>query len=136
MTTHRSESCMKFALTGLQWCLGVVVLVEAALFLFGPESRHAFASTHMPSAIRLVLGWGEIAGAVLLLIPRTVARGGWLLLFIFLFAIVIHLLHGMPNVGKLVIYSAAAWAVAYGKGTDERAEPPASEDEYDRSRID
>ena len=122
MTTHRSaESRMKFVLTGLQWCLGVVILVEAALFLFGPESRHAFASTHMPNAIRLILGWGEIAGAVLLLIPRTVVGGGWLLLFIFVFAIVVHVLHGLPNVGNLVIYSAAAWAVAYGKGADERS---------------
>jgi len=122
MTTHRSvELRMKFALTGLQWGLGVVILVEAALFLFGPESRHAFASTHMPSAIRLILGWGEIAGAVLLLIPRTVVGGGLLLLFIFVFAIVVHVLHGMPNVGNLVIYSAAAWAVAYGKGADERS---------------
>jgi len=122
MTTHRNpESRIEFALTGLQWCLGVVILVEATLFLFGPGSGHDFTSTHMPSAIRLILGWGEIAGAVLLLIPRTVARGGWLLLFIFLFAVVIHLLHGIANVGNLVIYSAAAWAVAYGKGTDDRS---------------
>lgn len=122
MTNLRSaERRMKFALTGLQWCLGVVILVEAAMFLLAPESPHGFASTHMPSAIRLILGWGEIAGALLFLFPKTVVRGGWLLVFIFLFAIAVHLLHGMPNVGNLVIYSAAAWAVAYGKGTDERS---------------
>jgi hypothetical protein len=31
-------------------------------------------------------------------------------------AIIVHLLHGMPNVGELAIYTAAAWAVAMGKG--------------------
>lgn len=103
------------ALTELQWCLGIVILIEAALFLFQPGARHQFASTHLPNPIRLILGWGELIGAVLLLIPRTASRGAWLLLFSFVFAIVIHLLHGMPNVGSLVIYSAAAWAVAWGK---------------------
>ncbi len=29
---------------------------------------------------------------------------------------IVHLLHGMPNVGTLAIYTAAAWAVAIGKG--------------------
>lgn len=121
MTAASAERRTQFALTGLQWCLGVVILVEAALFLFGPGSRHEFASGHMPNAIRLILGWGEIVGALLLLFPRTVSRGGWLLLVIFLFAIVVHLLHGMPNVGSLVIYSAAAWAIASGKGTNQHS---------------
>jgi hypothetical protein len=31
-------------------------------------------------------------------------------------AIAIHLLHGIFNVGNLVIYAAAAWAIASGKG--------------------
>jgi len=31
-------------------------------------------------------------------------------------AMIVHLLHGMPNVGNLAIYTAAAWAVAIGKG--------------------
>lgn len=34
---------------------------------------------------------------------------------VFLFAIVIHLLHGAYEVGNLAIYTAAAWAVAVGK---------------------
>ena len=113
-----AEHRMKFALTGLQWCLGIVIFVEAALFLFGPGSRHQFASTHMPNAIRLILGWGEIVGALLLLFPRTVSQGGWLLIVIFLLAIVVHLLHGTLNVGSLVVYSSVAWAVASGKGAN------------------
>lgn len=103
---------LRCALIGLQWSLAIVIFVEAALFLFGPESRHASTATHMPAAIRLILGWGEIAGSILLLMPRVAAKGAWLLVGIFLLAIVIHLVHGMTNVGALVVYSAAAWVVA------------------------
>jgi hypothetical protein len=103
MTGHR----MKCSLTGLQWTLGVVILIEAVLFLM-PSGRHEFARTHMPDILRQILGWGEIIGAVLLLIPRTAARGGWVLVGIFVLAIVVHLLHGMFNVGNLAVYTAVA----------------------------
>src|SRR5260370_33693778 len=112
MTEHR----MKCALTGLQWTLGIVILIEAVFFLIH-SARHDFARTHMPDILRQVLGWGEILGAVLLLIPRTAARGGWLLVGIFVLAIAVHLLHGMYNVGSLAVYTAAACAVAIGQGT-------------------
>jgi len=111
MTEHR----MKTGLRGLQWILGLVILIEAVLFVM-PSAAHDFAKTHMPYFVRQVLGWGEIIGAVLLLIPRTAVRGGWFLAGIFVLAIVVHVLHGMYNVGNLVIYTAAAWAVATGKG--------------------
>ena len=104
----------KFGLTVLQWALGVVILIEAVLFVM-PSAAHDFARTHMPGFVRLVLGFGEIAGCVLLLIPKTVTRGAWLLLAVFVFAILIHLLHGAYNVGNLVIYAAAAFAIAVGK---------------------
>jgi len=106
---------MKTALIGVQWTLGVVILIEAVLFVM-PEARHDFARTHMPDILRLILGWGEIVGSVLLLIPKTVVRGSWVLIGIFMLAIVLHVLHGMFNVGNLAIYTAAAWAVANGKG--------------------
>ena len=106
----------KIALTGLQWTLGIVILIEAVLFLL-PSAAHDFARTHMPNIVRLILGCGEIAGSVLLLIPRTAIRGAWFLAAVFVLAIVIHLLHGTYNVGNLAIYTAAAWAVAVGKGT-------------------
>ncbi len=99
------------AITAVQWTLGLVILIEAVLFLL-PSSAPGFAKTHMPNAIRLVLGCGEIAGSVLMLIPKTVVRGAWLLLATFVLAIVIHLLHGMYEVGNLIIYTSAAWAVA------------------------
>ena len=105
----------KCALIALQWALGIVILIEAVLFV-RPGAAHDFARTHMPNVVRLVLGWGEIIGSVLLLIPWTTVRGAWLLIGIFALAIVLHLLHGLYNVGNLVIYTAAAWAVATGKG--------------------
>jgi uncharacterized membrane protein YphA (DoxX/SURF4 family) len=102
---------LKYALTGLRWSLGVVILIEAILFVL-PSARHDFARTHMPDAIRQILGWGEILGCILLLIPRTAVRGAWLLVAVFILAIAIHLLHGAYNVGNLVIYAAAGWVVA------------------------
>jgi uncharacterized membrane protein YphA (DoxX/SURF4 family) len=104
----------KIALTVLQWALGVVILIEAVLFVM-PSAAHDFAGTHMPGFIRLFLGFGEILGCVLLLIPRTTIRGAWLLVAVFIMAVLIHLLHGMYNVGNLVIYAAAAFAIAWGK---------------------
>jgi len=35
---------------------------------------------------------------------------------VFVMAIIIHLLHGAYNIGNLVIYAAAAFAIAVGKG--------------------
>jgi hypothetical protein len=102
-------------LTALQWALGVVILIEAVRFVL-PNAAHEFSRTHMPGFIRLVLGYGEIVGSILLLIPKTAIRGAWLLLAMFVMAIVIHLLHGAYNVGSLVIYAAAAFAIALGKG--------------------
>ena len=60
----------KLALTVLQWTLGVVISIEAVRFLM-PGAAHAFNRTHMPNFIRLALGFGEIAGCILMLIPRT-----------------------------------------------------------------
>jgi hypothetical protein len=111
-----TEQRMKTALTGLQWTLGLVILMEAILFVM-PGAAHDFAKTHMPDIVRQVLGWGEIIGAVLLLIPRTAVRGAWFLVGIFVLAIAVHLLHGTFNVGNLLIYTAAAWAIASGKAT-------------------
>jgi cell division protein FtsW (lipid II flippase) len=110
MATPRAQ----IALTGLQWTLGLVILMEAVLFVM-PSAAHDFAKTHMPNAVRLVLGLGEIAGCILMLIPRTSLRGAWLLVAVFVLAIVIHLLHGSYEVGNLAIFTAAAWAVAVGR---------------------
>lgn len=98
----------------LRYALGVVILIEAVLFIL-TGAAHDFARTHMPAFVRMLLGWGEIAGCILLLIPKTAIRGAWLLFAVFVFAILIHLLHGQYNVGNVVIYAAAALAVAIGR---------------------
>ena len=104
----------KLGLTVLRWALGVVILIEAVMFVL-PSAGHEFARTHMPGFVRLVLGFGEILGCVLLLIPGTVVRGAWLLVAVFVMAILLHLLHGIYGVGNLIIYAAAAFAIAVGK---------------------
>ena len=109
-----SAAQTRTALTLLQWTLGVVILIEAVLFVL-PSAAHDFSRTHMPGFIRLVLGFGEIFGCILLLIPQTAIRGAWLLLAVFIMAVFIHLLHGTYNVGNVVIYAAAAYAVAVSK---------------------
>jgi len=109
-----SSSQTKLALGVLRWVLGIVILAEAVRFVL-PQGAHEFSRTHMPDAIRLVLGFGEIVGCILLLIPPTSVRGAWLLLGVFTFAIVVHLLHGQYGVSNLVIYAAVAFALAISK---------------------
>jgi uncharacterized membrane protein YphA (DoxX/SURF4 family) len=104
----------KFGLTVLQWTLGVVILIEAVMFVL-PGAAHEFTRTHMPGFVRMLVGWGEIVGSVLLLIPKTVKSGAWLLVAVFVMAILLHLLHGLYGIGNLVIYAAAAFAIAVGK---------------------
>ena len=104
----------KLGLNVLRLALGVVILVEAVMFVL-PSAAQEFAGTHMPGFVRLLLGFGEIIGCVLLLIPGTIARGAWLLLAVFVMGILLHLLHGLYGIGNLVIYAAAAFAIAVGK---------------------
>jgi uncharacterized membrane protein YphA (DoxX/SURF4 family) len=104
----------KLGLCILQYSLAIVIFIEAVLFVL-PSAAHDFTRTHMPGFIRLLLGWGEIAGCILLVIPKTTIRGAWLLFAVFIFAILIHLLHGQYNVGNVVIYGAAALAIALSK---------------------
>jgi uncharacterized membrane protein YphA (DoxX/SURF4 family) len=109
-----SSAQAKLAMTMLRWVMGLVILTEAVQFVL-PGAAHDFARTHMPDIVRLVVGFGEIVGCILLLIPPTTVRGAWILFGVFTFAIVIHLLHGMYGVGYLVIYAAVAFALAASK---------------------
>ena len=104
----------KLGMNVLRFALGVVILIEAVMLVL-PSFEHGFARTHMPGFVRLLLGFGEIVGCVLLMIPATVARGAWLLLAVFVMGILLHLLHGLYGIGNLVIYAAAAFAIAVGK---------------------
>jgi len=95
----------------LQWVLGIVILAESARFALTSGAAHAFAKTGMPNVVRLVLGWAEMAAAILFLLPRFTVAGGWFLIGVLVLAIAIHLLHGWFDVGALVVYAVAAWTV-------------------------
>jgi len=101
----------KFALTALQWTLGLTLLIQAALFAFARASAHAFSKTGLPHWVRVVEAWGEMLTASLFLIPGTVVIGGWGLIVFLAAAILIHLLHGSYNVLPFAVYAAAALAV-------------------------
>lgn len=104
----------KCGLMVLRYALGVVILIEAVRFV-RPIAAHDFARNSILGFVQLVVGFGEIIGGVLLLVPKTVVQGAWVLLAVFVMAILFHLLHGWYNVGNLVIYAAAAFAIAVEK---------------------
>ena len=65
----------------------------------------------MPHLIRPILGGAEIIAVLLFLIPPARTIGGYALLVIFILAALIHILHGQPDVGGLVVYAAAVYTV-------------------------
>ena len=111
MTSDRSRS----GLLVLQWALGFVILAEAAGFAFSPASARVSAKTGLPDFSRLALVCGEIGAAILFLIPRTIIVGAWLLIAVLVCAAILHTLHGWWDVGALVVYAAATWAVMAGR---------------------
>jgi hypothetical protein len=106
-----SERRKKLALTALHWILGIVVLVESLRLAMTSHEDHLFAKNALLHHIRPVLAWSETAAAVLFLVPFTTILGGWLLLLIFAFAALIHILHGPWEIGGLLIYAAAVIVV-------------------------
>jgi len=93
------------SLTVLRMVLGAVLAVLSVVTLLRPGvDPHA---AHLNLLVR-ALAAAEIAGAFLLLVPRTIRIGAVVLLAVFAVAVAIHLLHGEWNVGHLVIYAAAA----------------------------
>jgi hypothetical protein len=102
------------ALVVLRWVLGLVLLEESARFAFSPGAARAFAETGMPNVVHLGLAWSEMVAAVIFLIPRATVIGGWLLLTVLGFAVVVHLLHGWFDTGVLLVYAAGTWAVMAG----------------------
>jgi hypothetical protein len=115
MTQSTTKDRLPPALRILQWVLGLVILAESARFACSPGAAHSFAKTGLPDFIRLGLAWAQIAAAILFLVPRARAVGGWFLIVVLVLAIVIHLVHGWFDVGALVAYAAATWAVMAGK---------------------
>jgi hypothetical protein len=105
-----NEQHVKCALAVLQWTLGLVVLVQSALFAFSPAATHFFAKPGLPGWVHPALGVVEMLAALLFLVPRTVTVGGYFLIVIFGLAAVVHL-HGWFDVGGLVVYAAAVLTV-------------------------
>jgi DoxX-like family len=101
------EHLSTIAVPGLRWALGLVVLLESVHFALSPAAARHFPQTGLPQWIRPALAWSEAVAAVLFLIPISTAAGGYALLLIFTFAIVIHLHAGDFSVGGLVVYAMA-----------------------------
>ncbi len=91
----------------LRWTVGLVLVLESFDFVFSTSAAHFLAKAGLPSWIQPVLSGSEILAAVLFLVPFTAAIGGYLLLAVFAFAALLHILHGQYNFGDLVVYAAA-----------------------------
>jgi hypothetical protein len=102
-----NTSLANFSIPLLRWTLGLVIILESFLFVFSASAAHFLAKAGLPSWIQPVLGGAEILAAVLFLVPSTIAIGGYFLLVIFAFAILLHILHGQYQVGELFVYAVA-----------------------------
>ena len=98
---------MKLAILGLQWVLGIVVLLESVHFALSSGAIHHLAKAGLPQWAGPALGGSEAIAALLFLIPAVSVVAGWSLLVIFATAAMFHFLLGEFNVGGLVIYGMA-----------------------------
>lgn len=110
------------AVVGLQWVVGLVVLMESLKLAFAPLAAQHFAHTGMPAWMRPALAWTEIAAGILFLVPFTTVVGGWALLVIFSVAAALHILHGEFDIGVLLVYAMAVLVSMTYRGT-AREEP-------------
>ena len=101
----------KLARSGLQYSLGLVLIYECSRLLFSPGTARALAQAHLPHVVVLAIAAVELLGALLFIIPPTVVAGGRVLLATFVVAAVVHILHGQPDVGYLLIYAMAVLTV-------------------------
>jgi hypothetical protein len=107
------------AVVGLQWVVGLVLIVESLRLALDATGARHFAQTGMPLWMRPALAWTEIAAAILFLVPFTTVLGGYLLLLTFFFAAALHVLHGEYDIGVLVVYAMAVLAsLAYRDGAN------------------
>jgi DoxX-like family len=105
------------AVLGLQWIVGLVLIVESVRLAFEPSAARHFVRSGMPLWMRPALAWPEIAAAILFLVPFTTMLGGYLLLVIFFCAALLHVLHGEFAIGGLLVYAMAVLvSMAYHGG--------------------
>jgi uncharacterized membrane protein YphA (DoxX/SURF4 family) len=102
VSTSSSPTRQRRALTGLCWLLalsfiagGLAKLVPDGTFAGTPYSER-FVDWGYPSWFRFVVGSGEIAGAVLLLVPRRRFLGAALLGVILVGAVLTHIVNQDP----------------------------------------
>ncbi len=105
----------RLGMKGLNWSVGIVLIIESARFAFGAGAAKIIAHLGLPPWVRPAIGISEIVAAVLFLIPPSMVIGGWALLVIFVLAGTIHLLHGQYDVGWLVIYFMAVLVTVTSK---------------------
>jgi hypothetical protein len=111
-----------WAIPAFRWVLGLVVLWRSVDFALSSAAAQDFAKIGLPQWIRLALGGSEAIAALLFLVPAANVVGGYVLLFIFAVAAVIHLLHGQYDVSTLVIYGMGVIVcIAHGKNEGREA---------------
>jgi len=86
MKTHVNKT----ALLALQWSLGVVLFIEAALLAFSKTEIHFAGHPGIRHWIRLALAWSEMLACVVFLIPRTMKAGATLLIMVLALAAFAH----------------------------------------------
>ena len=107
------------AVLGLQWILGLVLIVESLRLAFEPSAARHFAKAGMPLWMRPALAWTEIAAAIFFLVPFTTLLGGYLLLVIFFLAAMLHILHGEFDIGILLVYAMAVLVTLVSRNNAE-----------------
>jgi hypothetical protein len=105
------QNTNKLARTGLQYSLGLVLIYQCSRLAFTSGAAHALQETHLPHWFLFAIALVELLGAILFLLPPTIVAGGRLLLATFCVAAAVHLLHGQPDIGYLIIYSMAVLTV-------------------------
>jgi hypothetical protein len=105
-----SSSSPHQAMRLLRWTLGIIIAVASVQTAWStyPEI-HAAGHHGVHAWIALILGSVEAVGAILFLLPQTLAAGGWILLAVFAVAFTFHGLQGDFR-GDLLIYAAATFA--------------------------
>jgi hypothetical protein len=102
----------KTALLGLQWSLGVVIFIQAALLAFSHAEIHFPGHPGIHHWVRLGLAWSEMLACILFLVPRAMNLGSRLLIAVFAIAVLLHVLRGNFQIGGVLIYAAAVSVVA------------------------
>ena len=118
MKTHVNKT----ALLALQWSLGVVLFIEAALLAFSKTEIHFAGHPGIHHWIRLALAWSEMLACVVFLLPRTMKAGATLLLMVLALAAFAHALHGNFQIGGLLIFAAAVGVVS-SQGVPKEQQP-------------